>query len=134
MSIPEITNKIKYLSNTKRGRDILSILVLICMSTGSFMLGRESKLYNTNTNIAIVGALDQKQGPEVAFPTGSLNKSATPSAEIYEKGNYLASKRGKKYYPVDCPAANNIKVENRLYFKTATEAESKGYSLSSSCN
>jgi len=46
----------------------------------------------------------------------------------------LASSRGKKYYPVDCPAANNIKNENRVYFKTASEAEAKGYTLSGSCS
>lgn len=48
-------------------------------------------------------------------------------------GDYVASNRGKMYYPVDCPAANNLKEENKIYFKTSSAAEEAGYKRSSSC-
>ncbi|PIR53826.1 hypothetical protein COU75_04020 [Candidatus Peregrinibacteria bacterium CG10_big_fil_rev_8_21_14_0_10_42_8] len=40
---------------------------------------------------------------------------------------FVASKRGKKYYPVFSTSANRMALKNRLYFRTAEEAESAGY-------
>ncbi len=47
---------------------------------------------------------------------------------VIPKGmNFVASKKGKKFYPVDSAQGKKIKPSNRIYFKTATEALSKGY-------
>jgi len=59
----------------------------------------------------------------------SLNKTAENS----ENGTYVASSKGKMYYPVNCGAANNLKKENRIYFQTAIEAETAGYKRSTAC-
>jgi len=56
----------------------------------------------------------------------SLNKTS-------ENGAYVASSKGKMYYPVNCGAANNLKQENRIYFQTAIEAEAAGYKRSTAC-
>ncbi|MFZ2414566.1 MAG: hypothetical protein WAW33_00990 [Minisyncoccia bacterium] len=56
----------------------------------------------------------------------SLNKTS-------ENGAYVASSKGKMYYPVNCGAANNLKQENRIYFQTAIEAETAGYKRSTAC-
>lgn len=40
---------------------------------------------------------------------------------------FVASKKGKKYYPVDSKSGSRIKPENRVYFKTAGEAKKAGY-------
>lgn len=56
----------------------------------------------------------------------SLNKTA-------DNGAYVASSKGKMYYPVSCGAANNLKQENRIYFQTAIEAETAGYKRSTAC-
>jgi hypothetical protein len=40
---------------------------------------------------------------------------------------FLASKRGKKYYPVYSAAAERIVPKNRVYFETETEAQLAGY-------
>lgn len=56
----------------------------------------------------------------------SLNKTA-------ENGAYVASSKGKMYYPVSCGSANNLKQENRIYFQTAIEAEAAGYKRSTAC-
>lgn len=48
-------------------------------------------------------------------------------------GEYVASSRGKMYYPVECSAGNNLKPENKIYFKTSAEAEAAGYKRSSAC-
>ncbi len=40
---------------------------------------------------------------------------------------FVASKRGKKYYPIDSAAGQNIVPENRVYFKDEGSAERAGY-------
>ena len=52
--------------------------------------------------------------------------SATP-------GSFVASKQGKKYFPVDCGTAKAIKEENKVYFGSETEAVSAGYERSLTC-
>lgn len=40
---------------------------------------------------------------------------------------FVASVRGKKYYPVTASAVGTLLPENRIYFRTAAEAEGAGY-------
>jgi hypothetical protein len=47
---------------------------------------------------------------------------------------FVASSRGKYYYPVDCSLADGLKEENRIYFKTQQEAEEKGYTYNTRCD
>lgn len=59
-------------------------------------------------------------------PAGSL---LTNKIEITvpEGMRFVASRRGKKYYPVDSASASNLAPANRIYFRTAAEAEGAGY-------
>lgn len=140
MSIHKINEKIKLFTNKPIGRDILSVFLIILINLGSFYLGKQSTIKNTNSQVIVTGAkgvIPVNTDPKLYAlnnDTGPQQTEQKTAQNVYEKGNYLASRRGKKYYPVDCPASQNIKEANRVYFKTATEAESKGYSLSSSCN
>ena len=47
---------------------------------------------------------------------------------------FVASSRGKYYYPVDCSLSNGLKEENRIYFKTQQEAENNGYIYNTRCD
>jgi len=47
---------------------------------------------------------------------------------------FVASSRGKYYYPVDCSLANGLKEENRIYFRTQQEAENNGYIYNTRCD
>ncbi len=40
---------------------------------------------------------------------------------------FVASRKGKKYYSVTSPMSERIKPENRVYFSTAAEAEVSGF-------
>ena len=40
---------------------------------------------------------------------------------------FVASKRGEKYYPVRSGEAQRIALENRVYFESALQAEGAGY-------
>ncbi len=47
--------------------------------------------------------------------------------------NFVASKTGTKYYPLDCGTTNRIKEENKIYFSTEQEAQEKGFERTSTC-
>lgn len=138
-SIQEIAIKIKSLAKSNKVKDLLSFSMLFLVGLGSFMLGRQSTLYSTDSKISIYEAREvihtqnkTSVGQQFNEQTQIGTKQVSES-KYSQKGNYLASSRGKKYYPVDCPASKNIKEENRIYFEKALDAENKGYTLSTSC-
>ncbi|MDD5760607.1 MAG: hypothetical protein PHF45_00900 [Candidatus Pacebacteria bacterium] len=55
-------------------------------------------------------------------------------SESLEEFPYVASSRGKYYYPVDCSLANTLKEENKIYFKSKEEAEANGYVYNTRCD
>lgn len=54
--------------------------------------------------------------------------------ESLQEFSYVASSRGKYYYPIDCSLANSLKEENKIYFKSKEEAESSGYIYNTRCD
>jgi hypothetical protein len=132
--------KIKGFMDSNRGKDILTVIIVILVGLGSFELGRLSKM-NSDAGIKIVpspmiGSQVSNQSANVVSaviatpsPTPKVTTPTTPAKVNY----FFASNRGSKYYPMGCSAGKNIKQENRVYFTSASEAEKAGYELSSSC-
>ena len=77
-----------------------------------------------------------KEYIEVDFNSSNQVKgeqSKTDSANLENKtGVFVASKNSKIYHLPDCSYAKKIKDENKIWFKSAKEAEKAGYS-SHSC-
>lgn len=48
--------------------------------------------------------------------------------QVPEGMHFVASKRGKKYYPVNSASAQNLSLENRIYFPDEQSAQKAGYS------
>ncbi|HEU0085838.1 MAG TPA: hypothetical protein VFQ59_02665 [Candidatus Paceibacterota bacterium] len=130
--------KIKhFFIETENGRNILLTCIIILCSSSSFLLGRLSKS-TLRPGIEIEYPkleIDQKASAIGALePTiGDMEPIIDIQPAIGTKGNFFGSKKGKKYYPVGCSAGKNLKIENRIYFQTAKEAEEAGYTKSSSC-
>jgi hypothetical protein len=129
--------KIKQAINTTlesdQGKNFLTILIVILVGIGSFYLGRLSKESTSNSlKIEYTGQEANIMSSGVLNPYISPDSSKS-SNKTQNSGEYFASNRGSKYYPINCSAGKNIKLENRIYFKTAIEAEKSGYQLSSSC-
>ena len=74
-------------------------------------------------------------GTRIVVPDGSgaftvalsLPRQA-PSAGLSSPG-FVASKRGKRYYPAGSPAAGKLSPKNLLFFATRAEAEAAGFSV-----
>lgn len=56
-----------------------------------------------------------------------LVSRACAGQEPPDSARFVASSRGEVYYPVDCPAWRSLSSRNRLFFRTADEAEAAGY-------
>lgn len=128
MSITNYMQKIKLFIESEKGKDIMTIIIVILVGISSFYLGRLSKEANTN------GLKIEYNGQETSvLPESIQNPSISEKIDNNGQGSYFASKRGKKYYSIGCSAGKSIKQENKIYFKDTNEAEQAGYTLSSSC-
>ncbi len=133
--------KIKRFLQSKTGKDLLIIAIIILVAFISFFLGRLSK--NTPNYQSLIKYANQGALALNPSNTGNLEQMKGDSSPLeslsYDgpdlKGReYFASKRGKKYYPFGCSAGKSIKEENRIYFGSESEAKAKGYTLSTSCD
>lgn len=133
--------KIKHFIESKQGKDIIIVLIIVLVGLASFELGRLSKnaeekgikIQYQGQDAAVINAtpfLSKNEAGEGNLPNTAQSTSNSPKAS---SGAFFASSRGSKYYPTNCSAGKSIKVENRIYFDTRESAEKAGYTLSSSC-
>jgi hypothetical protein len=80
-----------------------------------------------NPAAKVSGSGGEASGKTSGEPGGTNDVTGTSSLP------YVASKKGKKYYPVGCARTKSLSEANRIYFKDTTEAEAKGYTMSTSC-
>lgn len=62
-----------------------------------------------------------------------IDTNTTISQQVSAELRYVASSKGKYYYPIDCSLAQNLSEKNKIYFSTKEEAESKGYLKNTKC-
>ncbi len=77
-----------------------------------------------------VAAKQEEAAAKVApAPEGAKEEPTAPAEKEVASGYaFVASKTGKKYYPIHSKQAQKIKEENRVYFKDEKEAEAAGFS------
>lgn len=74
-----------------------------------------------------------------ASPSDSMGRGAEASLSggtaASATGPWVASRRGAVYYKTGCRGANNLVVQNRIYFQSEKEAQAAGYrrSTASGC-
>ncbi len=124
--------KIKQFVQTKKGKDILTILVVILVGISSFGLGRLS-VVSKSSELKILQASLVEGNLELKEETPATLSAKSASSNQNSDKKYFASVKGSKYYPVGCSAGKSIKIENRKYFATKEAAEKSGYQLSNSC-
>ena len=90
-------------------RDVLIIAILFLASSASFGLG-------------YLAGQDAGQGSE-----------ASPLAAATTSGQFVASKNGTKYYLPGCAGAGRISDANKVWFISASAAQSAGYAPATDC-
>ena len=136
MSIPEAKQKIKYFLGSSKGLLFLHILVLLGVGFMSFLFGyfMKNSIDNEGDMVPPVKIIlpenlmyKSVQSANIAPKTKSISSVALKDAQ------FMASKRGKNYYPISCSSGSSIKESNRVYFNSKESAENKGYKLSLQC-
>lgn len=102
----------------------------------SYNLGQINSL--KKTPISIKGSADLKAdifdatnpNPPALEGRGSLNKVERQKLDT----RVVVSKNSDKYHYSWCSGAKRIKPENQIWFNSAQEAETKGYTLAGNCN
>lgn len=107
--------------------DVLAVIVLLLVGSASFGLGmlvgkdegsKGSLFYKADT----LSPIAPEQGNAVPITTSAP-----------EGAMYVASKNGTKYFLPWCGSAKLIKEENKVWFTSKEEAESRGYSPAGNC-
>ena len=128
------SNGVKAFLESEKGKDVLTVIIVILVGFGSFELGRLSKGGDSSgIKIEYVGQDLKDLNGQPANAISALNSANQESAQNSAGKKFFASNRGTKYYSIGCSAGKTIKQENRVYFTTGEEAEKAGYGLSSSC-
>lgn len=134
-----ITNyleKIKSLIEANK-KDLYIATIIFLVSITSFGLGRLSVLWPTKEPITITEKLESRiQNLEDNKTTEESSTSFLDSrSQILDsaKGKYVASKNGTAYHYPWCPGALKIKEENKIWFNSKEEAESRGYKPAGNC-
>lgn len=81
---------------------------------------------------AMSGSGGASSTSSVSLPSGTTQAASVGSA-LSDKGAYVASKSGTKYYLPSCSGAKRIKEENKVWFASKQEAESAGYEAATTC-
>jgi len=115
---------------------LTKFVLFVKKNFGLFSLGFLSMILSFSLGI-IIGANIISRPPIIiekqlitSIKDSIAEKTITGSKEF----PFVASSRGKYYYPVDCSLADGLKEENRIYFKTQQEAEERGYVYNTRCN
>ncbi len=89
------------------------------------LIFQEANISKIEEILKVQNELNKKEVQAVTIPQSS--------EDAVNSGRYVASSRGKKYYPEDCSAAKSLSSSNLIYFTSQEEAEANGYSKSASC-
>ncbi len=97
-------------------------LLIIVVAGASFGLGKLSMSSVVENQSAAVSVTQPLSDPVTAAETSDNSAK-----------NYVASKNGTKYHLLTCPGAKQMNEANKVFFSTAEQAASAGYSPASNC-
>lgn len=134
--IENVLKKVKEFAK-ENARDLYVAAIIFMVGVSSFGLGRLSVLWPKKEPIRV-----EERKPETletGLPAGSKNPGNNLGANVKNSikrtlaGKYVASKSGSAYHFPWCPGAQRIKEENKIWFDSKEEAESRGYKPAGNC-
>ena len=143
MSIPSFGDKIKRAIGEHRQRlifiGILAATAILAFLLGYAARGESASVMPSPASGASSSLEDPLAAAGEAMPARALDPvlPATPAVSetpLTGSGAYVASKTGKKYYPVGCGGAKRIKDANKVFYATAAQAQAAGLTLGAGCS
>lgn len=124
--IPDIARKCK--EGLTRRQNSLGNLVLATLALFLILgLAKLSWLMEQRAPIRLV-----ETGAAIGTTRTSAQESQEPTPPA-TTGKYVGSKSGTRYYLPTCSGVSRIKEENRVWFATKEEAESRGLLPATNC-
>ncbi len=118
-------------------KDVFLACTIVLVSIISFGLGRISVLLSQKEPIQIIQNSElQMTNNRNEVSTSTPKRETTYSSFNIQNsalGKYVASKNGSYYHFPWCSGAQKIKDENKVWFQTKEEAESRGFKPASNC-
>jgi deoxyribonuclease I len=65
--------------------------------------------------------------------TGKDQRAPVVQSQPARNGPIIGDKSSKRYHRSDCPGYSKVSDRNRVYFRSAAEAEKEGYKLAGNC-
>lgn len=130
--LTDLLQKIKVFFKENQ-KDLFLAALVFLVSAASFGLGRLSAIWPTEEPLVIEEPKEEIQTAKA----GMTNEPSQPSPSSFGLSSpadaYVASKNGSSYHLPSCPGAKQIKTENKIWFKTKTEAQAAGYKPAGNC-
>lgn len=127
--IMKLIGKVKvYISD--RRNDLFTAAVVALVGIIGFGAGRLTILLPKKSDFVIETS---REGIVKVEDKKMQSDKASSTAATAKDTSVVASKRSKFYHYTWCPGAQKIKVENKLAFASAEEAEAKGLRLAGNC-
>lgn len=114
------------------GKEVAYALIILLVSTASFMLGRLSYSEEIHT-VPIINTTEHKEEVSVSSESQLAGITAIVNAPESVKGEVVGSSKGTKYHYPWCPGARSLSEKNKRWFKTVADAEKAGYTLAKNC-
>ncbi len=140
MSLPERLQKIKGFFAFREGQIafLLQLLVIFGVALGAYALGANRQSIQSNSGVSVFSpSAEPLPMPDSEFQdpsmAGEVLGSTDPASNAPGEKKFLASSKGTKYHRVDCPGAQTIKEENRIYFSSEDEARKAGFTPAGNC-
>ena len=131
--ITRFTDKIKlFLLDYTEEVGISFIIIFVAIS--SFFLGKYSVLSQKldKRPIQFEGSIDNsKVINSFSNQAGQVNLLSSENSN--NDGQVVASKIGKRYYPLTCAGASRISDKNKIFFASVALAEKAGLTLAAGC-
>ncbi|MBI3627354.1 MAG: hypothetical protein HY220_01205 [Candidatus Sungbacteria bacterium] len=125
-------SKIKQWGSEYKSDIILGIGIMF-FSLASFGLGRLSVIWAPRETVSIPASEEAGVTGSPIIPVSTRQENLPPRGAANTTSDFIASKNGSVYHLSDCPGALKIKPENKITFKTETEAKAAGYKPAANC-
>lgn len=122
-------------------KDVFVFLLICLVGVGAFLLGRMGSMEASRKAELRILQTDASGGGESVFtPVGNatsstggkvLSEDAQAVANI--QGMYVGSRNGTTYYLPWCGGVKLIHEENKIWFASKEDAQSKGYRPAGNC-
>jgi hypothetical protein len=159
-TISNIKDKINTYTHNPKIQTTMHVFLILLLMVSSFLLGKLSaqtdkiqesralEIYLPNGELLTQTSAQAAQSQLSAYILGGATAAVIPEngpdiserlrettapSDLAEVKDIFASKNGSTYYTPGCASGNRVKIENRVYFDSESDAEDQGYTRSKLC-